>query len=80
MIIGKADIEAIVKKALIEKKAEDAAQRKREAERKVASGGKNMSMLRELPASFADSIDRNECELFIVEGETKMNCPYLLYL
>jgi DNA gyrase subunit B len=70
MIIGKADIEAIVKKALIEKKAEDAAQRKREAERKVASGGKNMSMLRELPASFADSIDRNECELFIVEGKS----------
>lgn len=70
MIIGKADIEAIVKKALIEKKAEDAAQRKREAERKVASGGKNMSMLRELPASFADSIDRDGCELFIVEGKS----------
>lgn len=70
MILPKADIEAIVKKALIEKKAEDAAQRKREAERKVASGGKNMSMLRELPASFADSIDRNNCELFIVEGDS----------
>ena len=70
MILPKADVEAIVKKALIEKKAEDAAQRKREAERKVASGGKNMSMLRELPASFADSIDRNNCELFIVEGDS----------
>ena len=70
MILPKADIEAIVKKALIEKKAEDAAQRKREAERKVASGGKNMSMLRELPASFADSIDRTGCELFIVEGKS----------
>lgn len=70
MILPKADIEAIVKKALIEKKAEDAAQRKREAERKVASGGKNMSMLRELPASFADSIDRDGCELFIVEGKS----------
>ena len=70
MILPKADIEAIVKKALIEKKAEDAAQRKREAERKVASGGKNMSMLRELPASFADSIDRDGCELFVVEGKS----------
>lgn len=70
MVIGKTDIDAIVKKALIEKKAEDAAQRKREAERKVAAGGKNMSMLRELPASFADSIDRNDCELFIVEGDS----------
>jgi topoisomerase-4 subunit B len=27
-------------------------------------------MLRELPASFADSIDRNNCELFIVEGDS----------
>ncbi len=80
MIVPKSDMEAIVKKALIEKKAEDAAQRKRDAERKVTTGGKNMSMLRELPASFADSIDRDGCELFIVEGETKMNCPYLLYL
>ena len=70
MILPKVDVEAIVKKALIEKKAEDAAQRKREAERKVASGGKNMSMLRELPASFADSIDRDGCELFIVEGKS----------
>lgn len=70
MIIPKVDVEAIVKKALIEKKAEDAAQRKREAERKVASGGKNMSMLRELPAKFADSIDRTGCELFVVEGDS----------
>ena len=70
MIVSKSDMEAIVKKALIEKKVEDAAQRKREAERKVASGGKNMSMLKELPANFADSIDRDGCELFIVEGKS----------
>lgn len=80
MNIPKADLEAIINKALLEKKAEDAAQRKREAERKVASGGRNMNMLRELPANFADSIDRDGCELFIVEGETIMNCPYLLFL
>lgn len=80
MIIPKSDLETIVKKALIEKKAEDAAQRKREAERKVAAGGRNMNMLRELPANFADSINRDGSELFIVEGKTIMNCPYLLYL
>lgn len=80
MIVSKSDLEAIVKKVLIEKKAEDAAQRKREAERKVAAGGRNMNMLRELPASFADSINREGSELLVVEGETIMNCPYLLYL
>lgn len=70
MIIPKSDLEAIVKKALIEKKAEDAAQRKREAERKVANGGRNMNMLRELPSDFADSIRREGSELMVVEGRS----------
>lgn len=78
MIIPRSDLEAIIKKALIEKKAEDAAQRKREAERKVSAGGRNMNMLRELPSDFADSINREGSELWTLEGETKMNCPYLL--
>lgn len=70
MNINRADLEAIIKKALIEKKAEDAAQRKREAERKVTAGGRTLNALREMPADFAESIDRDGAELFLVEGKS----------
>lgn len=78
MNIPRPDLEAIIKKALLEKKAEDAAQRKREAERKVSAGGRTLNALRDMPEDFAESIDKEGTELFLVEGETKMNCPYLL--
>lgn len=70
MIIPRPDLEAIIKKALIEKKAEDAAQRKREAERKVSAGGRTLNALRDMPEDFAESIDREGAELFLVEGKS----------
>lgn len=80
MIISKSDIEAIIKKALIEKSAEDAAQRKREAEKRISAGGKNINALREFSEKFADCIDKTgDTEVFLVEGETKMNCPYSFF-
>lgn len=79
LIISKADAESIINKALMEKRAEDAIQRKRNAEKIVASGGKNIDTLRDLSEKFADCIDKTDNELFIVEGETQMNCPYSFY-
>ena len=71
MIIGKADAEAIVNKALIEKSAEDAAQRKRDAEKRISAGGKNINALREFSEKFADCINKSgDTELFLVEGNS----------
>lgn len=67
--LAKADVEAIVKKALLEKKAEDAAQRKREAEKRILSGGK-INQLTDLPEKFAGANGKNNLELFIVEGKS----------
>lgn len=81
ILIGKSDAEAIVKKALVEKSAEDAAQRKRDAEKRISAGGKNINALREFSEKFADCIDKSgNTELFLVEGETTMNCPYSFYV
>lgn len=80
MIIGKNDAEVIVNKALIEKSAEDAAQRKRDAEKRISAGGKNINALREFSEKFADCINKSgDTELFLVEGKTKMNCPYSFF-
>lgn len=60
----------IVDKIMIEQKAEDAAQRKREAQEKIARGGKSMNSLKDLPIKLADASDFSDAELFIVEGDS----------
>lgn len=67
--IAKKDLEIIIKKALSEKKAEDAAKRAREASKKVLGGGAKMSMLRDLPEKLADCSSKNG-ELFLCEGDS----------
>jgi topoisomerase-4 subunit B len=69
MVLPKGDAEAIVKKALLEKKAEDAAQRKRDAEKRIVSGGK-INQLTDLPEKFAGANGKSGLELFIVEGKS----------
>lgn len=59
----------ILDKIMIEQKAEEAAQRKREAQEKIARGGKSMNSLKDLPVKLADASDFSDAELFIVEGE-----------
>ena len=71
MVLSKTDAEAIVNKALIEKSAEDAAQRKRDAEKRISAGGKNINALREFSEKFADCINKSgDTELFLVEGNS----------
>lgn len=66
--ISNKDLKTIIEKALTEQKAEEAARRAREAAKKVASGGKNMNALRDLPAKLTDCSSRNG-ELWILEGD-----------
>lgn len=68
--IDKKDVKVIVERALIEQKAEEAAKRSREAAKKVASGGKNMNALKDLPAKLTDCQDRNKGELWLLEGDS----------
>lgn len=56
-------------KIMIEQKAEEAAQRKREAQEKIARGGKSMNSLRDLPEKLADASDFSDAEIFFCEGE-----------
>ena len=56
-------------KIMIEQKAEEAAQRKREAQEKIARGGKSMNSLRDLPEKLADASDFTDAEIFFCEGE-----------
>jgi DNA gyrase subunit B len=71
MVLSKTDAEAIVNKALLEKSAEDAAQRKRDAEKRISAGGKNINALREFSEKFADCINKSgDTELFLVEGNS----------
>ena len=67
-LIKSSDLEKITNKILIEKKAEDAAQRAREAVNKVASGGKNINTLKDLPSKLADC-NQFGGELWLCEGE-----------
>lgn len=69
LVLNKADAEIIVKKALIEKNAKDAAQRRRDAINKVVSGGKSINKLRDLPAKLADCNGYGG-ELFLTEGDS----------
>lgn len=69
IIIGKNDAEAIIDKALTEKSIEDAAQRKREAEKRIASGGKKVKFT-DFSEKFADCINKTGGEIFLVEGNS----------
>ena len=57
-------------KIMIEQKAEEAAQRKREAQEKIARGGKSMNSLRDLPEKLADASDFSDAEIFFCEGDS----------
>ena len=69
MILDKKVAKQVLDKIMIEQKAEEAAQRKREAQEKIARGGKNMNSLKDLPVKLADATDFSDAELFLTEGE-----------
>lgn len=62
------EIKSILDKIMIEQKAEEAAQRKREAQEKIARGGKSMNSLKDLPEKLADANDFTDAEIFFCEG------------
>lgn len=64
------DIKQILDKIMIEQKAEEAAQRKREAQEKIARGGKSMNALRDLPEKLADASNFTDAEIFFCEGDS----------
>ncbi len=68
--MSKKDVKTIIDRALVEQKAEDAAKRAREAAKKIASGGKNMNSLKDLPVNLTDCTDRVNGEVWIVEGNS----------
>lgn len=63
------DLAAIVKIIEAEQKAEAAAQRAREAVNKVASGGKSLNALKDLPSKLADCNNYGG-ELWLCEGDS----------
>ena len=63
------DLAAIVKVIEVEQKAEDAANRAREAAEKIKSGGKSINALKDLPSKLADCSGTVGCELYLCEGE-----------
>ena len=69
MTLDKKAAKQVLDKIMIEQKAEEAAQRKREAQEKIARGGKNMNSLKDLPVKLADATDFSDAELFLTEGE-----------
>ena len=69
MVLDKKVAKQVLDKIMIEQKAEEAAQRKREAQEKIARGGKNMNSLKDLPVKLADATDFSDAELFLTEGE-----------
>lgn len=60
----------ILDKIMVEQKAEEAAQRKREAQEKIARGGKSMNSLKDLPEKLADANDFTDAEIFFCEGDS----------
>ena len=64
------ELKQILDKVMIEQKAEEAAQRKREAQEKIARGGKSMNSLRDLPEKLADASDFTDAEIFFCEGDS----------
>ena len=69
LTLDKKELNQILKKIMIEQKAEEKAQNIREAQEKIAHGGKSMNTLKDLPAKLADATDFNHAELFFCEGE-----------
>lgn len=70
LVLDKKIAKQIFDKISIEQKAEEAAQRKREAQEKIARGGKSMNSLRDLPEKLADAREFSDAELFLVEGDS----------
>lgn len=68
--LDKKQLKQILDKIDIEQKAEEAAQRKREAQEKIARGGKTMNSLRDLPEKLADASDFTDAEIFFCEGDS----------
>lgn len=68
--IEKGTAKEILDKIITEQKAEDAAQRKREAQEKIVHGGKSLNSLRDMPEKLADASDFTDAELFFVEGDS----------
>lgn len=68
--LDKKQLKQILDKIDIEQKAEEAAQRKREAQEKIARGGKSMNSLRDLPEKLADASDFTDAEIFFCEGDS----------
>lgn len=67
---SKKDIKTVIDRALIEHKAEHAAERAREAAKKVKSGGRNLSTLKDMPSKLVDCIDHVNGEIFLCEGNS----------
>lgn len=70
LTIPNKELKQILDKITIEQKAEEAAQRKREAQEKIARGGKSMNSLRDLPEKLADASDFTDAEIFFCEGDS----------
>ena len=64
------ELKQILNKIQTEQKAEEAAQRRREAQEKIARGGSSMNSLRDLPEKLADASNFNDAEIFFVEGDS----------
>lgn len=77
--LNEKEVKIIADKALAARKANEAAKKARDlARNKIEKKQKVLKM----PSKLSDcySKDRTKCELYIVEGETKQNCPsYLTY-
>lgn len=70
LVLQPKEFKQIIDKIMIEQKAEEAAQRKREAQEKIARGGKSMNTLKDLPEKLADASDFNDAEIFFCEGDS----------
>ena len=70
LTIDKKTAKQIIDKIMIEQHAEEAAQRKREAQEKITKGGRNLNSLRDLPEKLADASDFADAEIFFCEGDS----------
>lgn len=66
----KKTLKSILSKIETEQKAEDAAQRKREAQERILHGGKNLNSLRDMPEKLNDASDFTDAEIFFCEGDS----------
>ena len=70
LTFDKKTVKNILDKIETEQKAEDAAQRKREAQAKILHGGKNLNSLRDMPEKLNDASDFTDAEIFFCEGDS----------